>query len=58
MLLMFGLQNYRMIVLSMIPQLRSLDFSAVTKADRATISTWYKTNPLKKKKRRRTDDDW
>ena len=45
-----------MIALSMVPQLRSLDFSAVTKADRATLGTWFKNNPLKKKKKRRDDD--
>ena len=48
--------NSRKQVLGWVPNLRSLDMSAVTKADRANAVTWKKCNPQKKKKSRGSED--
>lgn len=48
-------KNYRQYILSMVPQLRSLDFCPVTKADVATASTWEKMNTQKKNKNKSED---
>jgi len=51
-------QGYRWLVLAKLPQLHSLDFSIVTKADRMTTGTWDKMNSwgIKKKKKIEEDD--
>lgn len=48
-------RNYRFYVLAHIPQLINLDFSAVTKGDRATASTILAFMPQKKKKKQVED---
>ncbi|PVD34561.1 hypothetical protein C0Q70_05837 [Pomacea canaliculata] len=42
--------DYRKKVLAMLPQLRSLDFSPVTKGENITVLCWKKINSPKKKK--------
>ncbi|XP_025085461.1 leucine-rich repeat-containing protein 51-like isoform X2 [Pomacea canaliculata] len=43
-------KDYRKKVLAMLPQLRSLDFSPVTKGENITVLCWKKINSPKKKK--------
>ncbi|WAQ99405.1 LRC51-like protein [Mya arenaria] len=56
---MENVKGYRWLVLSKLPQLQSLDFSCITKADRMTTGTWDKMNcwGMKKKKKVEEDED-
>ncbi len=45
--------GYRLYVLSRVPQLQTLDFSGITKADRASCETWKTMTVPKPKSRRR-----
>ncbi|XP_053161336.1 leucine-rich repeat-containing protein 51 isoform X4 [Hemicordylus capensis] len=49
-------KGYRSYVLSTLPQLKSFDFSGVTKLDRSTASVWRRMNIKPKKVRRRPKD--
>ncbi|KAM4795309.1 leucine-rich repeat-containing protein 51 [Rhinophrynus dorsalis] len=49
-------RGYRCYVLSVLPQLKSLDFSAVTKQDRVTANVWRQMNIRPKRVRRNTED--
>ena len=56
-LFMFYLQAfYRQYVLSKIPQLKSFDFSTVTKADRVTAEMWSRSFNAQKKKSKNEED--
>ena len=44
-------KGYRLYVIQKIPQLRKLDFSLITKADRATAASFKMVKPQKKKKK-------
>lgn len=50
-------KGYRFLVLSKLPQLQSLDFSCVTKADRKTTATWDKMNSWGAKKKKKVEED-
>ncbi len=49
--------GYRFYVLSRVPQLQTLDFSGITKSDRASCETWKTMIVPKTKSRRKRDDD-
>jgi len=49
-------KGYRQYCLTFVPGVKSFDFSRVTKADRATASTWSTFNNAKKKPKKY--DDW
>ncbi|XP_034971775.1 leucine-rich repeat-containing protein 51 isoform X1 [Zootoca vivipara] len=49
-------KGYRSYVLSTLPNLKSFDFSGVTKLDRTTAAVWRRMNIRPKKVRRRRDD--
>ncbi|XP_033127151.1 leucine-rich repeat-containing protein 51-like [Anneissia japonica] len=49
--------GYRQLILAKLPNLRSLDFSRVTKADRANASIWKTMIGQKKRKRRKSKDE-
>ncbi|KAL4230659.1 hypothetical protein ACF0H5_011035 [Mactra antiquata] len=52
------INGYRWLILSKLPQLNSLDFSAATKADRVTTRTWDKMNCWgAKKKKKQVEED-
>ena len=51
----FPQQNYRSYILSKLPQLKCLDFSRVTKADRRTSA--FLGDQIGKKKKKKTDED-
>lgn len=40
-----SLDGYKFYVLTQIPQLMNIDFSAVTKQDRKSVEIWNKANP-------------
>jgi len=44
-------------VLSKLPQLQSLDFSCITKADKKTSNTWDKMNSFGTKKKKKVEED-
>ncbi|XP_071951633.1 leucine-rich repeat-containing protein 51-like [Antedon mediterranea] len=50
-------RGYRHFILAKLPNLRSLDFSRVTKADRANAHTWKTMIGQKKKRRRQSKDE-
>ncbi|XP_026515547.1 leucine-rich repeat-containing protein 51 [Terrapene carolina triunguis] len=49
-------KGYRSYVLSVLPQLKSFDFSGVTKQDRSTATFWRRMNVKPKKVKKRRDD--
>ncbi|CAM2095515.1 unnamed protein product [Caretta caretta] len=49
-------KGYRSYVLSVLPQLKSFDFSGVTKQDRSTATIWRRMNVKPKKVKKRRDD--
>ncbi|CAM4341555.1 leucine-rich repeat-containing protein 51 [Caretta caretta] len=49
-------KGYRSYVLSVLPQLKSFDFSGVTKQDRSTATIWRRMNVKPKKVKKRQDD--
>ncbi|KAM9170975.1 leucine-rich repeat-containing protein 51 isoform 2-T2 [Pangshura tecta] len=49
-------KGYRSYVLSALPQLKSFDFSGVTKQDRSTAAFWRRMNVKPKKVKKRRDD--
>ncbi|XP_037768927.1 leucine-rich repeat-containing protein 51 [Chelonia mydas] len=49
-------KGYRSYVLSVLPQLKSFDFSGVTKQDRSTATIWRRMNVRPKKVKKRRDD--
>nr|XP_032622611.1 leucine-rich repeat-containing protein 51-like [Chelonoidis abingdonii] len=49
-------KGYRSYVLAMLPQLKSFDFSGVTKQDRSTATFWRRMNVKPKKVKKRQDD--
>lgn len=54
---MENVKGYRYLVLAKLPQLQSLDFSCITKADKKTSNTWEKMNSWGQKKKKKVDDD-
>ncbi|KAH1186773.1 hypothetical protein KIL84_019522 [Mauremys mutica] len=48
--------SHRSYVLSVLPQLKSFDFSGVTKQDRSTATFWRRMNVKPKKVKKRRDD--
>ncbi|CAM5073036.1 unnamed protein product [Natator depressus] len=49
-------KGYRSYVLSVLPQLKSFDFSGVTKQDRSTATIWRRMNVKPKKVKKRRDN--
>ncbi|XP_012812100.1 uncharacterized protein LOC394652 isoform X1 [Xenopus tropicalis] len=51
-----GERGYRCYILSVLPQLKTLDFSAVTKQDRVTADVWRRMNMKPRRLRRNKDE--
>uniref|UniRef100_A0A8C8S5H6 Uncharacterized protein n=1 Tax=Pelusios castaneus TaxID=367368 RepID=A0A8C8S5H6_9SAUR len=49
-------KGYRSYVLSVLPHLKSFDFSGVTKQDRSTAAIWRRTNVKPKGVKKKLDD--
>lgn len=52
-----GTPGYRHYVLSRVPQLQTVDFSGVTKADRATADTWKRMIAPRRKNKKQSRED-